>query len=184
MATITVPVTPAEFDLMDPEDGRFELLNGEVIEMASASGPHNFLAGKLERSLGSWLEANEFGAVIHETEFRIGENRFRPDLAIILMDRWQRIGGDKAPLPEPPEIAIEVISPSESASVLEEKIAAYLGAGVREVWELYSSTEHLFIHTSDGIRRLDRDDTIETPVIPGWSMPIRELLRKLHGVYF
>jgi Uma2 family endonuclease len=80
MATITVPVTPAEFDRMDPEEGRFELLNGEVIEMASASGPHNFLAGKLERSLGSRLDMNELGVVIHETEFRIGENRFRPTL--------------------------------------------------------------------------------------------------------
>jgi Uma2 family endonuclease len=183
MATITVPVTPAEFDRMDPE-GRFELLNGELIEMASASGPHNYLAGKVEGSLGPWLREHVCGAVIHETEFRIGENRFRPDLAVILLARWKRIGGDKAPLPEPPDIAIEVISPSESASVLEEKIAAYLQGGVQEVWELYSSTEHLFIHTPNGIRRLDRDDTIETPLIPGWSLAMSELLRKVDGVYF
>jgi Uma2 family endonuclease len=182
MATISAPVTPAEFDLLDRE-GRFELLNGEVIELASASGPHNYLAGKLERCLGNWLDEHEAGAVVHDTEFTVGDNRFQPDVAVVLEERWTRIGSSSAPLPEPPDIAIEVVSPSESAFHLEQKIAAYLDAGVQEVWALYHFTEHLFIYTVEDIRRLDRTGSIQTPLLPGWSLEMSKLLRKRDGVY-
>ena len=67
---------------------------------------------------------------------------------------------------------------------LELKIAAYLDSCVTEVLDLYHETEHLFIHKADGVRRLDRDSVIETPLIPGWSLPMSELLSKDNGVYF
>jgi Uma2 family endonuclease len=185
MATVIAPITPAEFGaLYDPEGRDFELLNGELIEMPSASGSHNFLAAKLSDHLGPWLRGRSAGVVIPDTEFAIGEGRLRPDLAVVSLTKWRRIGVAPVPLPEPPDIAVEIISPSESAMTLEMKIAAYLDSGVTEVWELYHETEHLFIHTTDGVRRLDRDSVIETPLFPGWSLPMSELLSKDNGVYF
>jgi Uma2 family endonuclease len=183
MATISAPVTPAEFDLLDPE-GRFELLNGEVIEMPSASGPHNYLAGTLKEIVGTWLRQHALGVILQETEFRMGDCRFRPDEAIVLMSRWKRIGFLPAPLPEPPHIAIEVVSPSESAFTLDQKIAAYLEAGVNEVWVLYYATERMLIYTPGNVRMLERDATIQTPLLPGWSLAMSELLSKEDGVYF
>ncbi len=97
----------------------------------------------------------------------MGDNRFQPDVAVISLERWKRIGSMSAPIPEPPDIAIEVVSPSESAFLLDQKVTAYLLAGVQEVWVLYHSTEHLFIHTADQVRRLDLEGTIETPLLPG-----------------
>lgn len=184
MATITAPITPAEFDRMQLPAGReFELLNGELIEMPSASGSHNFLAAKLSRLLGTWLDEHELGVVIHDTEFAIEESRLRPDLAVLSLAKWRRIGTTPLPLPEPPDIAVEIVSPSESASTLEEKVVAYVQAGVQEVWTLYPSTERLLIHRADGIRTLRRGDVIETPLIPGWLLPMAELLHKEDGVY-
>jgi Uma2 family endonuclease len=92
------------------------------------------------------------------------------------MEKWDR-SGKGVPLPEPPDIAIEIISPSESAITVDEKVESYLAAGVQEVWTLYQSTGHLFIHTLKGVRRLDRDSVIETPLVPGWSLAMSDLLR-------
>jgi Uma2 family endonuclease len=185
MATLIAPITPAEFEVLESPDGReYELLNGEMIEMPSASGSHNFLLGVLTGALAPWLRNQLAGAAIPDTEFRIGENRLRPDLAIVLAARWKRIAASPVPLPEPPDIAVEIVSHWESAITLEQKIAAYLNAGVQEVWELYHETEHLFIHTAEGVRRLDSSSAIETPLLPGWSLPMSEFLRKNDGVYF
>jgi Uma2 family endonuclease len=124
------------------------------------------------------------GKAVGETEFRIGSNRFRPDVAVLLQTRWERIGSSSSPLPEPPDIAIEVISPSESAVALDLKTASYLDAGVQEVWLLFHESEHLFIYTAESVRRLDRSSNIETPLLPGWSLAMSDLLRKRNGVYF
>jgi Uma2 family endonuclease len=166
MATITAPLASAEF----------ELLNGEWIEMPSATGLHNFLVARLIRRLGDWIEDHAGGVMIPDTEFLIGESRLRPDIAVLSPEKWER-SGKGVPMPEPPEIAIEIVSPSESAITVEEKIEAYLNAEVQEVWVLYPSTGRMFIHTIKGVRRLDRTSVIETPIAPGWSLSMAELLR-------
>jgi Uma2 family endonuclease len=159
-------------------------LVGRYEALIRTSGPHNYPAGKLSRCMGTWLDENEFGVAIQDTEFAIGDSRLQPDLAVLLWCQWERIGSGVAPLTEVPLIAAEIVSPSESALRPDEKTAVYLEGGVREVWALCSSTEHLFIHRADGSRRLDRDGTIETSLIPGWSMPMSQLLRKKGRQYF
>jgi Uma2 family endonuclease len=152
--------------------------------MPSASGSHNFLAAKLSRLLGAWLDEHELGVVFHDTEFVIGESRLRPDLAVLYLPQWERLESDAAPVLEVPIIAVEIVSPSESAIQPDEKIAEYLAAGVQEAWALYPSTGHLFINRTDSTLRLDRNNRIETPLIPGWSLEMSLLLRKKGRRYF
>jgi Uma2 family endonuclease len=60
---------------------------------------------------------------------------------------------------------------------MERKIAAYLEAGVNEVWTLYPDTRHLFVHTISGARLFDRSAVLETVLLPGWSLRIGDVFR-------
>ncbi len=170
-------MTAAQFDALpaEVEGFHYELLDGELIEVPSASGRHNFAAGRLTTFLNIYLFRTKVAAVLPETEFAIGESRLRPDIAVLSRANFERMGEGVSPVRELPEIAIEIASPSESASAMERKVAAYLGAGVSEVWVIYPSTEHLFVHTKSGARLFDRDALLETAVLPGWSLRIGEI---------
>ena len=76
-----------------------------------------------------------------------------------------------------PDLVVEIASPSESAIEMERKIAAYLKAGVNEVWAIYPDTQHLFVHTTSGAKLFDRDAVLETSVLPDWSLRMSEIFR-------
>jgi Uma2 family endonuclease len=75
-----------------------------------------------------------------------------------------------------PDIAVEIVSPSESASALERKVDAYLAGGIAEVWVVYPATRHVFVHTGGGIRKLADAEALASPLLPGWSLPVRNLI--------
>jgi hypothetical protein len=72
---------------------------------------------------------------------------------------------------------IEIPAPSESAARMERTFAAYLEAGVSEVWVIYPDTRHLFVHTTSGARLCGRHAVLDTPLLPGWSLQVNEIFR-------
>lgn len=179
MATTHVPMTAEQFDAMPAvEDGlRYELLDGELIEVSAASWKHNVIAAFLMTFLNGFLLRNPIAVVAQNSEFAIGRHRLQPDVAILSKDKSDRVGEGRTPIRELPGIAVEIVSPSESAVELERKIAVYLEGGVKEIWAIYSATEHLFVHTKSGAKLFDRDAVIETPILPGWSLKVSEIFR-------
>ena len=172
-------MTTEQFDALpaEVEGCHYELLDGELIEVPSASGRHNYSAGRLTTFLNVFIFRTKLAAVLPETEFAVGENRLRPDIAILSKTKFERMGEGTSPVRELPDIAIEIASPSESASAMERKVTAYLEAGVGEVWVIYPRTEHLFVHTIAGTRMIDRSGSLETPMLPGWSLEVGAIFR-------
>ena len=170
-------MTAEQFDALPAvEQGpQYELLDGELIEVSSASLRHNRIVGLLSYYLNHFLLQNQQGIVAADSEFAIGANRLQPDLAVVSMEKFKRVGEGRSPVRELPDLAIEVASASESAIELERKIAAYLEAGVPEVWAIYPGTRHLFVHTTSGGRLVDRNAVLETSLLPGWSLPLAEI---------
>jgi Uma2 family endonuclease len=113
--------------------------------------------------------------VLPETEFAIGANRLRPDIAVLAREEFERIGEGRSPVRELPEIAIEIASPSESASEMERKVAAYLEAGVGEVWVVYPRTQHVYVYTGFCAQLVDRESLLTTAFLPGWSLPVGDI---------
>lgn len=177
MATLTL-MTAAQFDQIPYEKGqRQELLDGELIEMPSATPEHNYIAAQLSWHLVSFMAAHSYGCVIPETEFATGpERRQRPDLAVLSSEAWQRMDRRRVPAVEMPLIAVEVVSPSESASILNRKINAYIEVGVKEVWIIYPDTKQIRVFGSKTYRNYEVDETLETPVLPGFSVAVSDLL--------
>jgi Uma2 family endonuclease len=181
MATRTL-ISAEEFDRLPEEEGRrYELLDGELIEVASATPGHNVVEITLGASLQSYLAGARLkAAVLPVTEFALGGNRrLQPDLAVIFPEKWARVDRWKVPVMEPPDIAVEIVSPSESASHLDRKVEAYLAAGASEVWVIFPDGPHMYVHTLAGARRLAATDRLDSALLPGWSIAVGDLFASL-----
>ncbi|MCC6342550.1 MAG: Uma2 family endonuclease [Bryobacterales bacterium] len=178
MATTSL-MTPERFDKLPPEEGlRYELLHGEMVEMSSANPVHKDILTSLIIALGLTVR-RQGGAVLPDTEFAFGESRLRPDLAVLPAEVWKRMDHFKVPVSEMPAIAVEIVSPSESAYAVDKKTGIYLQAGISEVWVIYPETKHLYVHTASEVRHLTSAAVMESPLLPGWSLPVGDLFSRL-----
>jgi len=177
MATHTL-MTAEQFDQLPEEEGRrYELLDGELIEMPSANLEHNLILKNGLFELEGFFRRTEIGTVVPEMEFAFGDDRFRPDLAVLLGDKLKQASLKRVPLTVVPDIVLEIVSPSESAINLDRKVRVYLQAGVAEVWVIYPDGQHMHAHSTGSVRLLSGADVLETGVLPGWSMPVSSLFR-------
>src|SRR5579864_8468533 len=129
-------LTAEEFDNYPfEEDKRYELDQGELIEMTRPAYKHNRVLAKLLFEVTLYLRQSQLGeALLSENLYALSPNTRRsPDLAIILGDRHQELKDAKV-IPIIPEIAVEVLSPSETTRMIHRKLRQYFAAGVKEVW--------------------------------------------------
>ncbi|HYH67628.1 MAG TPA: Uma2 family endonuclease [Urbifossiella sp.] len=77
-----------------------------------------------------------------------------------------------------PDLVAEVVSPSNSAEEVDEKAKDWIQAGVQEVWVLHPKTRHLYVFRAGGGYAFLREaDTLTSPVLPGFSVPVADLFR-------
>ena len=82
---------------------------------------------------------------------------------------------NRVPIPGAPDIAIEVISPSERASESHDKVLAYLRNGTTEVWQVYPKSRTVQIHRGEASRSLEWSQPIETHLLPGFALHLASL---------
>jgi Uma2 family endonuclease len=110
-------------------------------------------------------------------EFALSDQlRLRPDVSILVGDKIRQLDPDRIPIPGAPDIAIEIISPSERASDSQAKVAAYLRNGVSEVWQFYPKSRMVQIHKGNGSVTLSSQDQITTPLLPGLALAVSTVL--------
>jgi Uma2 family endonuclease len=131
---------------------RFELVNGEIVEMVPPGEEHGIVVSELIWHIKSLLKKQDIGRVTIETGYILEEGTLRsPDIAFIRKDR----ASDpplKGYVPFAPDLAIEIVSPHDSATEVHEKVGDYLKAGTSEVWIVYPSTRSMEVHRKDGSR--------------------------------
>ena len=133
MATQTELVTAEELFNM-PDDGyRYELVRGKLRKMAPAEQYHGEHAGSVFASLHIHVRVNGLGKTYTaETGFNIGSNPDHvraPDAAFVSRERLEAIGEGPGYWPAAPDLAIEVISPSDRYTEVAEKVQDRLDAG-------------------------------------------------------
>ncbi len=178
MAITTVTMTGAEFDALPCEEGlKYELLDGELIPASSATPFHHDIVGALYTALRAYIRGkNTTGRVYSDVEFALGpKNRVRPDLCVLLDRKARDLDRTVIPIPGAPDIAVEVISPTERASTMHDKVIAYLRSGVQEVWQVYPNSRTLQIYRGDTARSLDENAVITTPLLPDFSIRVADL---------
>jgi len=178
MATATV-ITSAQFlarpDEFDQNGNliKEELIGGEIVKMAEPSTWHDVTKNNIGNALALHLAAHPelgFRSLI-EIGFEVAPtDTFRPDVAVVRTKRLTQ----RRLVQGSPEIAIAVISPTDTADKIREKIAAYLKHGANSVWIFYRDGS-VAVHTATGVRELKGDDRLENELLPGFSVPVSSL---------
>jgi len=153
----------------DTED--YELVDGELIPFSSGTPRHNKIRDLSGHLLWNYFEAHPIGEAFAENDCLLaGDTIRRPDIAIFLGDRARQIDLDVIPAPFAPDIALEILSPSESAMNVRRKVREYLGSGTQEVWLLDHANGELLVNTQSGIRVLQGADLLASPLLPEFSV--------------
>ena len=172
-------MTVEDFALMtnsDIED--FELVEGELIPLSSGNPLHAKIRQNVEFDIRSYFRQQPIGVILGEIDCQLTHDTVRrPDAAIFFNERLQAIDRKKIPVPFAPDIAIEVLSPSESAVDVHRKALEYLAAGSTEVWQLDYDNGEIFVQTNTGISLLRGEQALESSLLPGFSVTVNVLLQ-------
>lgn len=172
MAT-SATMSGLQFDALPYEEGRrMELLEGELVEVSSPTPRHQAIVRRILIALQQYL-GEEKGAAFPDLEFALSDLlRLRPDVCILLGQNARKMDPDRTPVPGAPDIAIEVISPTERASESHDKIRAYLRNGVTEAWQVFPKSQTVEIHRGTTSISLDASQSISSDLLPGLQIPI------------
>ena len=174
----TALMTGADFDALPFEQGRlWELLGGERIPVSSPTPEHQLILQRILVALVLYFDANpRLGMTLTDVEFALADNyRVRPDILVLMGERADSLDLAKIPVPGAPDLAVEIISPSERASDTHEKLQAYVRYGTREVWQVYPKSKSVVIHRAGGSSTLTADLSLSSALLPGFSLEIAAL---------
>jgi Uma2 family endonuclease len=177
------PGTAKESDLIAayhaPQKRLCELVDGVLVEKAMGIR-EGLLAGLLLRWLWTFIERHDLGIALGgDTAVRLFPRLVRiPDLSFISWDQLPGREIPEDPIPDlAPDLAVEVISKSNTPKEMARKLREYFEAGVRLVWYIYPKKRLVEVYTDPKTRtvlragqKLDGGD-----VLPGFSLPIKKL---------
>lgn len=163
-------------DLPEKEGLKRELSNGKLIEediMGMANPRHEIVKANFNWILSGFLHRTGLGRIFPESMFTVQRGARIPDLSIVLTKHLPLDPTGRA-LKGAPDIAVEVVSPSETAMDLEDKIEQYLDSGAAWVWVAYPDQRSIRTHSPSGNSWILRgDQNLEAPdALPGFSEPV------------
>ena len=182
MATDTqhLPSLEAYASWPDPEEGSVtELVRGMIVREPRPGASHGRVQFELARRLGNWAREGGHGDVLGESGFILSEDPPTvrgPDVAVML-GGGIREEGPGGWVRGAPDVAVEILSPSETAVRVQQKALDYLAAGALRVWIVDPEARTVTVYRPDGSMVLLREeDSLEdAELLPGFEVPLAEL---------
>jgi Uma2 family endonuclease len=154
--TVQTGATEEELLRLGAEDRLIEVINGEILEMTPVGFLHHIITGNIYRILERLVIEHRLGIVLmdgliyilkRDKRGRVIKSRV-PDTSFIRRGRVPKDFDLKRPFPGAPDLAVEVVSPDETAGAVIAKVRDYLEAGGEQVWVLYPDHKelHQYIH--------------------------------------
>lgn len=174
-------LTAEEFALLpDPPDGsKQELVKGVILTMPPPGAPHGYCCMNIGSQVNVYSRSKKLGWVLcNDTGFiteKDPDSVRGADVSFWSLTRLPEL--PKGYIAIPPDLAVEVVSPSDHFSRVLTKIEEYLNAGVRLIWIVDPGDHSVTVYES-GKRYviLTENDTLTgSDVLPGFSVPVREL---------
>ena len=172
------PGTATEQDVVALPKGRlYELVDGVLVEKAMGYYESR-LAASLIFFLESFLVHNDLGISLAPdglTRIEAGLVRM-PDVSF---HSWEHFPNRLLPagafLEQAPDLAVEILSPSNTEREMDRKRSEYFTGGSRLVWQVYPPTRRVRVYTSvDVFVELAEEDTlVGEPVLPGFTLSVR-----------
>ncbi len=181
MAVVRQQVTADEL-LHLPDDGfTYELVQGELRRMNPAGNVHGRVTMSVAWRLAQYVDQNRLGTVYAaETGFRLStdpDTVRAPDVAFVSKARIEAVGEVEGFWPEAPDLAVEVVSPGDSYTDVEEKVFAWLDAGTKMVVVINPRQRSATVYKSpNDITVLAEADVLDGgDVVPGFELAVREI---------
>lgn len=176
-------MTAAQFFATTHQLPRAQLIDGELIVVDSPAARHNRIIFELVYRFGRFSEsqpgAGELGAAANVP--LDDENVYVPDLWWV--PEAQRLSSDESRFTVPPPLVVEVRSPSTWRYDIGTKLRHYESSGVSEVWLIDTAADVVLVYrrshadspTFDVALELTVEDTLTTPLVPGWKVDLGTL---------
>ena len=164
------------------EDRIIELVEGELVEMSRPNGQHGEITMQLGVKIANHVYKHDLGRVTAaETGFILARDPDGKDTVRGLDIAF--ISANRTPYPLPskvvdviPDLAVEVVSPSNKAADIHLKVMQLLNAGTSLVWIVYPDSKTVTVHTASGAATLHEDETLTGgEVLPGFQIRVGDI---------
>jgi Uma2 family endonuclease len=187
MTVSTIKMTARQFLELgeDPPGVRLELVNGEVAVSPSPQPNHSFVDTRLRVLLGNHIDTHDLGELYGDVDTIFGKHDVRrPDLIFFAKDRLQLIG-QKA-MEGPPDLCVEIISPSSTNIDRKQKFKQYEKGGVANYWIVDPENKTLEGYSLvNGKYRLagkaEKTQTLSLPPFPTLEISLKRLWQPTRG---
>ncbi|MCL1467381.1 Uma2 family endonuclease [Argonema galeatum] len=177
--------TDAEFMALNRDGHRYEIVNGELIDMGNSGAKHGYVAIILSAALFNCVSTQKLGAMFDSsTAFKMKSgNKRSPDISFMAKERLQ--GLDDLPdgfLEGAPDLAVEILSPSNTVEEIHNKLVEYFENGARLVWVIHPKEQYVLVYRSaqSPDRLLKSTDSLDgEDIVTGFTLPIADLFQKL-----
>ena len=169
-----------------PEGARYELLNGELIELTAPRIAHRRLLGSLYTHVNAFVRENGQGEVfLSPTDVVLTDSdTVQPDLIFVSVERADIITPEN--IQGPPDLVVEILSPSTASRDWTDKLRLYAERGVREYWltSVEVAQERVWVLTLAENERYvvagvyDTEDTLTSPILPGFALDLSEVFEQ------
>lgn len=163
-------------EFFDNDIEGYEYVKGELRQMSPPTMEHGEISMCIILPLGTYVRDKQLGRLYPaDTTFKLGDRLVKPDVAFVSNERLPENRRQGSPIP--PDLAVEVTSPSESHHDIIEKVLAYLEAGTRLVWIIEPIAQTVTVYRSKtDIKTLTHKDTLTgEDVVEGFSCPVAQL---------
>lgn len=175
--TQTHLMTAEELMNIDDEPNRHELIKGELLTMAPIGYPHGTTTVNLSTLLHIYVKANNLGVLAVELGFKLEtdpDTVLGPDISFIARER---VGTpSEGYVVGPPDLAVEVLSPSDRRTQVERKTSLWLELGAKSVWNVNPRKRTVEVVRADGERWLfHENDELVDDTVPGFRVKVAEI---------
>ena len=180
MTTNTTPISVAEYAALDEHDERHltELVRGVVVREPRPRHRHGEIQVELAFHLRAWA-GTRHAMVTAESGYILSEDPATvrgPDVAVVL-ERRSSEGQPGGWVRGAPDLAVEILSPSDTSSAIQQKTLEYLEAGARLVWIVDPDARTVTIYRPDGSANLlrEHDRLTGEEVVVGFSLALTDV---------
>ena len=181
--SITTPFSAEQLIQMRDDGFRYELVDGELKRMTSGGWEHGAIGGYLHGLMAHHVRTHLLGRIFFaETGFilrRDPDTVRAPDIAFISKEHLPKMKPETAYWPGAPDLAVEVVSPSDTVSGIDDKVQAWLNAGSLAVWVVNPKWRNITVYVSaTNIKVFTEADVLSGgTVLAGFSHPVGDIFK-------
>ena len=170
-----------EFLALEDEERSFELVDGHL-EERHLGMYESLLAARISRALMNHIEEQKLGGYVFDADgvyrcFESDKTGRKPDVSYVAAGRVSAADVRTAYFRIPPDLVVEVTSPSDRARAMRGKERQYLAAGVRLVWRVDPENREVTVLDADGgLQLVGAEGTLGGgDVLPGFELRVGNL---------